>query len=294
MKQITLQSFLVKYILNFILINSFFLIIISFLNNILSINGIIYILIDFGIPILCSKMASAFTLHKKEILANKSVESVQKKILITQILLGIVTYFMWFIFNVILLFIYMLGVFIGYKIASKAIINNIKTDNYNLKEYNENNTNIVKNEGANIITQYKLERLDDENIIKFLEMNNLNSENYFFATQIPCMSTYAVYGSLGAFTMVNYIVDFDSTYIYLFELSRLSNKNIENCIVIDSNEINYITNKNAVFGAAKSISIRFNNEKKLDLQCNKTVANLKNQEENIQRFLGYYPQPILK
>lgn len=281
MKQITLQSFLIKYILNFIIINLVLLILISFI-DILAINDIVGLLITVGIPILCSKMASAFTLNKKEIFTN---ESVQKKFLTTQILLGIITYFIWFNFDIILLFIHIIGVFIGYKLASKTIINNIRMDSSNLKEYSKDNTNIVKNEGANIIKRYKLERVDDDNIIKFLEMNNLNSENYFFATQMPSMATYAVYGALGATTAVNYIINFDSTHIYLFELSRLSNKNIENCIVIDSKEINYIKNKNVVFGVAKKISIRFNNKKRLDLQCNKKVANIKNQEESIQRFL---------
>lgn len=153
-------------------------------------------------------------------------------------------------------------------------------------EFNSTTQNVysdVQNE-KHIMKKFKLNAFDDQNIKQFLAMNGLDYNNYFFSIMLPGYLKYALIGSLAAFTAANYIVNFDREYVYMFQLSRLSNKAIEDCVILKVSDIQSITYKNAVFGLAYKISMNFAGSKIVSVQANKKIGMFPGQTDSINRF----------
>lgn len=126
-----------------------------------------------------------------------------------------------------------------------------------------------------------MDKFDDESIREFLRINNLSEDNYFFATKSPLSVDYALFGYA---SLVNYIVKFDYSKVYFFELSRLSNKNIESCITVNIDEIKEIK-EHSFIGITHNIKIVFTNKKTFVLQANKKIKQIEMQSESLNSFI---------
>lgn len=286
MKKISLQNFLVKYGLLFIIFSQ----LIAILLEVFEIGALILYLSI--VPIASSKLSSIIISKNKEIL--DSGKNIKKNFLITNIIVGIISYFILFYFDILIFVIYVIFVFAGYKISVKSIEEKTISEN-NLEAFDEDktktldlnntNNNIYETKYQNIIKKHDLNKFDDENIAEFLRMNNLNYDNYFYASDMPGLGTYGLYGSLGAMTMTNYIVNFDNSNIYLFELSKISNKKIIHLIEISIKDVEELKSKDAMFGVVKRINLKLKNGDKYNFQCNKKVYGIKNQLAALEKFI---------
>ena len=285
MKEISLQNFLVKYGLLYIVLSQLIVIIL----NIFGMGALIIYLII--VPIASSKLSSIIISKNKKIVDRG--KKIKKNFLLTNVIVGIISYMLLFYFDILIFSIYMICVLVGYKISVKSIEEKISENNsevvneekQNVTEMNNTN-NIYETKNENIIENYDLNKFDDENIVDFLSRNNLNYENYFFASDMPGFGTYALYGAAGAMTMTNYIVTFDNSKIYLFELSKTSNKKIINLIKINLNDVEYLQSKNAMFGIVKRIKLKLKNGDKYNFQCNKKVHGIEKQLLSLEKFIN--------
>ena len=140
-----------------------------------------------------------------------------------------------------------------------------------------------------IVSNYKMEDLNDLEIQKFLKMNNLNGNTYFFAVQTAKLGSYALLGSLAALTMANYIVYYDNKFTYLFELSKVSNKIIVNYVKIDNSNIASVTSKLVFFKRTNQITINLKDGKsKFVLKAATKINKINLQNENAENYVKMF------
>ena len=135
-----------------------------------------------------------------------------------------------------------------------------------------------------IVSNYNLEKLDDANIRRFLQLNNLSSNKYFFATQPIKITNTILFGTLSALTIGNYIVYFNTQSIYLFEMSKLSNKKIVNYFKIDTPNVVKVETEKDLLGIQKRLKIKLKDDTKLILEVNKRLRGIDDQLKNIEEF----------
>ena len=145
----------------------------------------------------------------------------------------------------------------------------------------------------NIVKQYTFTALRNESIRDFLIMNGLNADDYIYATIVPGLTSTFLMGSVSIVGMVNYIIAFDKDNIYMFELSRLSNKSIEDCLILDVNAIKEVKTKSVVFGIARRITLVFEDNQKVSFQTNKKIPWLKDQNVSIEKFVAICRKNII-
>lgn len=295
MNQISERNFLIRYaisILVVVLSLTYVFYFIDFL-NIISI---------FLINIITIKIGQLIASVNKSIIAEKN-SNLKKKILFVNIVIFLLAYLFTFELDVVQILIYLLAAIIGHFIWINGIMKKVINDETNIEHQKintENQQTDIKNEqtisnseeakttSGEFIKTYQLEAFTNDNLKSFLELNKLNKDNYFFAICMPGMSDYALFGYLSAMSICNYIVAFDEEHIYLFELSRSSNKKIVNCMIINKEEISNVIVKSASFGLAQKLILVFNNNKKITFQVNKKGIERQSQIEKINDFIKIY------
>ncbi len=311
MKEKTQSSVVVNYAIWFIVFSTIIIGIVDGFYIILKLDVWVRVIEFILFPIISAVLASKIVLGNSKIILNKN-KSIKKQFLISEIIAFVVSYFMYTsAINLVIVILYLVLCFIssliGNNALNKALNNsdnsNTNTENNSIKVNDTNNintTNIINdasiseviadtstnpNGNSNIIKQYEFDKLSNDTITEFLNKCNLSSENYFFAIGMPSMSAYALMGSFaGMAKMVNYIITYDLDNIYMFELSRLTNKIIENCIIVKREDIENISVKSGMFGIVRKINIKLKNKTKYNLQANKKAA-FKNQEKAIENLL---------
>lgn len=239
------------------------------------------------VPLISSMISIKIAIGKKKV---RIIDEYKRRILITNIIAFAVAYWLVFEINILILALYIVGVIFAHLYSSKKISNavegKIATEKMGQVGMDNSNTStIVETDSSNgLIKQYKLAVFNDASVREFLTMNHLNGDNYVFASLIPGMTSTFLFGSLASLAMTNYIIVFDDSKIYMFELSKLSNKVIEDCMTVEISTIKAMKTKSVVFGIAKRITIEFENKERITLQMNKKVAGLKEQTEVIERI----------
>lgn len=171
--------------------------------------------------------------------------------------------------------------------CGKKIIDNIQVNTSQIYNTSENvSKNSSTQKGKPIMKQYKLNAFNDQCIKQFLAMNGLEYNNYLFGTIMPKFSTYALIGMLANFGMLRCIISFDTENIYIFQLSRLSNKSIENCTIINKNEIFGVDYKEILLGVSYKINIKFSNGKILNIQANKKINEFPTQLDGLNKLFN--------
>ena len=188
-KRISLQNFLVKYGILFIVLIEFVVLALKIFD---------VLILQMVAPMLLAKVSSLILLKNKVIYVPDKM--VKKKFLLTNIIVGVITYFMNYYFYILVFGVYMISVLLGYIISVKSLKNKT-TDNItetsieNTQEISSVNAYDEKNTQG--IINSNLAKFNDENIIEFLSANNLNYENYFYAMAMPGTEAYILYGSMG-------------------------------------------------------------------------------------------------
>lgn len=316
MKEKTQSSVVVNYAIWFIVFSIIIIGIVDVLYITLKLDVWVRLIEFILFPVISALLASKVVLGRTKILLNKN-KNIKKQFLISEIIAFVVSYFMYTsAVNLVSVILYLVLCFISSIIANRALnkaLNNSKepivannSDNSNIniennpiKTNDTNNVNILNpinnasnsnvmvdnDTNSNIIKQYELDKFNNDAISKFLNKCNLDSENYFLAIGMPSMGSYALMGGFaGIAKMVNYIITYDLDNIYMFELSRLTNKVIENCIIVKREDIEDISVKSGMFGIVRKINIKLKNKTKYNLQANKKTI-LKNQEKAIENLL---------
>lgn len=288
-KIITQKNFIIRNTLNIIILDLLFFLTANIINLL---NPITL----FIIPLISIKLSSLISSANKEIV-KESNDNFKNQLLISEFIATIISYFLLFHFNIIVFLIYLLGAFIGHLISVKSIENKIskETPQESSKDSQTNSNNSIDiasdkvgNDYSNIIKSYKMEKFDDNNVIKFLNMNNLDSSKYFIASQQPEGYSFLLYGNLAALTITYYIVYFDSQNILLFQLSTATNRNIVNLIKLNRADINEIKFKDDSFANLKVITIKFKDKKDWVLSANKKLKKFEHQSESLEEFEHWF------
>lgn len=288
-KIITQKNFIIRNTLNIIILDLLFFLTANIINLL---NPITL----FIIPLISIKLSSLISSANKEIV-KESNDNFKNQLLISEFIATIISYFLLFHFNIIVFLIYLLGAFIGHLISVKSIENKIskETPQESSKDSQTNSNNSIDiasdkvgNDYSNIIKSYKMEKFDDNNVIKFLNMNNLDSSKYFIASQQPEGYSFLLYGNLAALTITYYIVYFDSQNILLFQLSTATNRKIVNLIKLNRADINEIKFKDDSFANLKVITIKFKDKKDWVLSANKKLKKFEHQSESLEEFEHWF------
>lgn len=288
-KIITQKNFIIRDTLNIIILDLLFFLTANIINLL---NPITL----FIIPLISIKLSSLISSANKEIV-KESNDNFKNQLLISEFIATIISYFLLFHFNIIVFLIYLLGAFIGHLISVKSIENKIskETPQESSKDSQTNSNNSIDiasdkvgNDYSNIIKSYKMEKFDDNNVIKFLNMNNLDSSKYFIASQQPEGYSFLLYGNLAALTITYYIVYFDSQNILLFQLSTATNRKIVNLIKLNRADINEIKFKDDSFANLKVITIKFKDKKDWVLSANKKLKKFEHQSESLEEFEHWF------
>lgn len=141
-----------------------------------------------------------------------------------------------------------------------------------------------------MIENYKLEKLDDDNIKKFLKMNNLNEDNYFYAViqwerhNNLFKTNVMLYSNMGGFINSAHIIYFDDQNVYLFEMDVMDNRKVVQCVSFKKDEFIYVKIKNSFFGGLKKVTLKFKSKGRIVFYASKKMKNIKHQMESIDKF----------
>ena len=222
----------------------------------------------FLAPLLGGVIAGKLSKKSKKVLFN---EKFNKYYIITNVILYILIYLFNFTFNIIMALIYGIGAIIGF-LSSKKSIESLK----NTIEYGQAE-NIFSETEKILVKNYKLEKFDAENIKKFLKMNNLEDNNYVLVQVMPTVKDYIVYGYFSLSKYSQYIVYFNDETLYFFELSKITNKSIENGFAINIKDIKV---KKAKKGWIRYIiKIELKDGSKINMQIPKMVNKIYPQKQ---------------
>ena len=211
---------------------------------------------------------------------NKKVlfkENFNKYFIIANIIIYILVYLFNFRFNIVLAIIYGVGALIGFFSAKKSIKKlkiNIEPETDNYKVFSEGEKIAVK--------QFKLEKFNGENIRKFLTMNGLTDDNYLLAQFIPTAGDYILYGIFSFSKYIQYIIHFNDEKLYFFELSKVTNKSIENGFVIKIEDIKITKLRKGII--AYTIKLEFKDGSKVKIQIPKNVLKMYSQKQYAEKL----------
>lgn len=132
------------------------------------------------------------------------------------------------------------------------------------------------------MAKYVLEQFNEKSVQNFFLERGLNIPKFILARSMPKFRSYILLGKIAFFLMCSYIIGYNLKGIYIFKLSRMSNKKIQECTFIPLEECKSIKFKRIVFGAAYRIKIIMVNNKKMVFEANKKIINFHTQEENVE------------
>ena len=141
-----------------------------------------------------------------------------------------------------------------------------------------------------MIENYKLEKLDDDNIKKFLKMNNLNGDNYFHAViqweryNNLFKTNVMLYSNIGGFINSAHIIYFDDKNVYLFEMDFMDDRKVVQCISFKKDEFVYVKVKDSFLGLMKKITFKFKSKGRIVFYANKKMKNIKQQMKSINEL----------
>lgn len=206
-------------------------------------------------------------------------DTFNKYFIILNIILHIIIYLINFVFNFVLVVIYGIGAVIGFFLARKSILN--------LKNDIEAQKDETFSEGEKIpLKKYKMEKFTTENIKKFLTMNKLEDNNYLIAQVVPTAKEYLLYGYFSFSRYAQYILHFNDEKLYFFELSKLTNKSIENGFVVKFEDMEIKKTRKGLL--TYKIRIEFKDGSKANIQILKRVAKMYPQKQYGQKLFNKF------
>ena len=218
----------------------------------------------FLAPLLGGVIAGKISKRSKNVLFK---ENFNKYFIITNIVLHILIYLFNFRFNIIMVIIYGTGALIGFSSAKKSI-KKLKMSMELEKEDKQ-----IFSEGEKLsVKQFKLEKFNGENIRKFLTINGLEDDNYLLAQVIPTAGDYLLYGLFSFSKYIQYIIHFNNENLYFFELSKLTNKSIENGFVVKLEDVKIRKIKKGIL--TYKIKLEFKDESKVNIQILKRILKM--------------------
>ena len=230
----------------------------------------------FLAPLLGGVIAGKISKRSKNVLFK---ENFNKYFIITNIVLQILIYLFNFRFNIIMVIIYGTGALIGFFSAKKSI-KKLKMSMELEKEDNQ-----IFSEGEKLsVKQFKLEKFDGENIRKFLTINGLEDDNYLLAQVIPTAGDYLLYGLFSFSKYIQYIIHFNNENLYFFELSKLTNKSIENGFVVKLEEVKIRKIKKGIL--TYKIKLEFKDESKVNIQILKRILKMYSQKQYAEKLVN--------
>lgn len=183
-----------------------------------------------------------------------------------------------------------------YKYVKKTINKSLASDTNNSGlnqsaggNYNENSNNELSKEAytGSLIKEYKLEKFDDDNISNFIAMNNLNQANYVFATiRKNTASVLRLTVQASALTMRNAIIGYDENRLYMFELSRLSDKKIVNAYTIEKSDIEKFKDMKAF--SSHAITLVCKDKDMYIINLSAKARGIPDHKEKVERLIEMY------
>lgn len=270
----TQSSFLLRYAGMLTLVTEILTILTMIVMYTVSIDIIMLFAILFFTPLLSGIIASKIVKRNKKVLFKKNYTI---NFILLNIILYTVLYFLNYTINIYMFSIYISGALLG-MINSYIIINKIRN-----KEKNADANKNIDNTEENLIKKYKMEKFDAENIKKFLELNKLKDDNYFIAQIVPKTKDYFLYGMFSFSKFSQYIVHFDDEKLYFFELSRISNKSIENSFIVYYKDMKVKKIKSGILNYIVILELDKGNKAKL--QILKKIYNFYAQEQYSKKLI---------
>ena len=129
-----------------------------------------------------------------------------------------------------------------------------------------------------LIKDYKFEKLDKESIKKFLEMQNLDSNNCALLYYYP-FKTLKV-NLLKKIEKSIFIFSFDADKIYLFELSSLKDKRIKDSLAVDYSDVESFESDNINI----ELKLKKSFDSKLYFKLFNVISENNNQEELLEKL----------
>lgn len=204
-------------------------------------------------------------------------DNINRYFLIINILLYLVLYLLNFRLNITLLVIYGIGAVIGFSRAKKSI----ETIKANMQADKSNNE--VFGDGERIaIKEFDLGKFNGESVREFLKKNRLKEENYLLAQIIPTIREYLLYGYFSLSSYIQYIIYFDDSKLYFFELSKLTNRSIKNGFFIKFKDLQIKKLKKGLF--SYKVHLEFKDGSKANLQIPKRVVRMYMQKQYSEKL----------
>ena len=196
---------------------------------------------------------------------------------VVNIVAYLIIYFINYRFNITLLVVYMIGALIGFIKAIKEM-KKLKSAKIEDKE-----SNIFVSGQEIKVKNYRLDKINEESIQKFLKTIRLKDSNYLLAQITPGFKNIVIYGNFLLFRHLQYIIYFTDEELYFFELYKIKKEDIKNAIIVKYKDIKVkkIT-KGWLF---YKIKLKFENGKKVKIKIPKVLKNLYTQKLYGERLL---------
>ena len=110
----------------------------------------------------------------------------------------------------------------------------------------------------------------------------LKEENYLLAQVIPTIREYLLYGYFSLSSYIQYIIYFDDSKLYFFELSKLTNRSIKNGFFIKFKDLQIKKLKKGLF--SYKVHLEFKDGSKANLQIPKRVVRMYMQKQYSEKL----------
>lgn len=245
------------------------------------------------LPLISCIISCKLAIKNKKIVATSALN---KNIIIAVTVSYVISYLLIFNISAFTAAIQAIMFIFVYKYVKKAInkvvvsdVNDNFLNQENISNYKETSNAGVMSDtfGGSLIKEYKLEKFDDENISQFLIQNNLNPSNYVFATiRQNTASILMLSAQASTLTMRNCIIAYDENRLYMFELSRLSDKKIVNAYTIEREEMSKF-NDTKLF-SSHTITIVCKDKDMYIINLSAKAKGISDHKEKIERLVEIY------
>lgn len=244
-------------------------------------------------PLISCMASCKLAFRNKKIVATSSLN---RNIIIAVASSYIISYLLIFNFGIFTFVIQAIMFIFVYIYVKKTVNKSLASDTNDSglnqsteRNYNENSNDELSKEaytGA-LIQEYKLEKFDDDNISDFLAMNNLNPTNYVFATTRKNTASVLKLTTQGsALTMRNAIIGYDENRLYMFELSRLSDKKIVNAYTIEKSDIEKFSDMKAF--SFHAITLVCKDKDMYIINLSAKARGIPDHKEKVERLIEMY------
>lgn len=265
MKNMTQRKFFILYsILLFIAIEIFMVLAI----NIISANSstlILLLMLIFIAPLLGSILAMS---TMKKYIGEFTEKEFSKNFLRNSIIVYILGYIFILRINLLLVCAYTVGVFVGYLI-NKKIIEKVKAKTIGRKSFFDKEKKTKA---------YEFKKFTGENVQEFFKINHIQNMKYLVVKVKPIKKKHILWEK--TFISPAYLLCFDDTQSYFFELSKKTKKYIERGYIFDINKLIVKKAKETILGY--HLKLMFDEGNEFNLYIPKMYLGLNIQKENAE------------